>query len=240
MTLPFRRTLPLVPFIAAVLVASAHAAPPAAPLGCAQAGNTNIEFSAEASRNVVNDLFRASVGSEASGSAPGDVARQVNAQIGEALKTARNFPAVKAQSNGTSTSPIYGKNGRIEGWRMRSEIALETADSTALSELLGRLQANLAVSALSMQPAAETRRKVENEVTVDAIAAFKARAAVIADAMGKKYRIKQMSVHTSGRSPQPLYRAAAKSMAMEAAPMPVEGGESTISATVNGQIELYE
>lgn len=69
-----------------------------------------------------------------------------------------------------------------------------------------------------MQPAPETRRKVENEVTVDAIAAFKARADVVAEAMGKKkYRIKQMNIHTNSRGPQPLYRAANKSMLMEAA-----------------------
>ena len=76
-------------------------------------------------------------------------------------------------------------------------------------------------------------------MTVDAIAAFKARADVVAEAMGKKYRIKQMNIHTNSRGPQPLYRAANKSMLMEAAaPMPVEGGESAINATVTGQIEL--
>ena len=220
---------------------TAQAGPAAPAAGCpATPTATSIEFTAEASRSVANDLFRASVAAEASGSTPGDLARQVNAQITDALKTARSHSAVKVQSGGTSTSPIYGKNGKIEGWRMRSELALETTDSAALSELLGRLQTTLAVSALSMQPAPETRRKVENEVSVDAIAAFKARAEVIAGAMGKKYRIKQIAVHTNSRGPQPLYRAAAKSMAMEAAPMPVEGGESTISATVSGQIELSE
>ncbi len=224
--------------LASSFTLNAQAAPTSACCPTPATG-TSIEFSAEASRNVNNDLFRAMVSAEASGATPGELARQVNAQIAEALKTLRNHPAIKAQSGATSTSPVYGKSGKIESWRMRSELSLETSDSAALSEMLGRLQSTLAVSALSMQPAAETRRKVENEVSVDAIAAFKSRADVIAGAMGKKYRIKQMTVHTNSRGPQPLYRAA-KSMAMEAAPMPVEGGESTISATVSGQIELLE
>ena len=75
-----------------------------------------------------------------------------------------------------------------------------------------------------------TRHEIVNPVFAD----------VIAGAMGKKYRITQMSIHTNSRGPQPLYRAANKAMLMEAAsaPMPVEGGESAINATVTGQIEL--
>ncbi len=218
----------------------------AAPYAAAQTAGrdartgTGIEFAAEASRTVNNDLFRALVSAEASGATPGELARQVNAQIADAFKMARAFASIKAQSAGTSTSPVYGKSNKIESWRMRTELMLETSDSAALSELLGRLQGTLAVSALTMQPSPETRRRIENEVTVDAIAAFKARADVIAGAMGKKYRITQMNIHTNSRGPQPLYRAANKSMLMEAAsaPMPVEGGESAINATVTGQIEL--
>lgn len=224
----------------ALLPLSAYAAPPpvATPAPAAPPAVTIVEFSAEANRNVINDLFKATVSAEASGSTAGELARQVNAQIADALKNARQYPTVKMQSGGTSTSPIYGKSGKIEGWRMRSELTLETGDSAALSELLGRLQATMAVSGLTMQPAPETRRRVENEVSVDAITAFKARASVISEAMGKKYRIKQIAVHTNSRGPQPLYRAAAKSMAAESASMPVEGGESTVSAMVSGQIEL--
>ena len=235
-TLPCRRLSCLFALCLTVAAAPQAAAQTA---GREARNGTSIEFSAEASRTVNNDLFRAVVSAEASGATPGELARQVNAQIADALKLARAYASIKVQSAGTSTSPIYGKSNKIEAWRMRSELMLETADSAALSELLGRLQSTLAVSALTMQPAPETRRKVENEVTVDAIAAFKARADVVAGAMGKKYRIKQMNIHTNSRGPQPLYRAANKSMLMEAAaPMPVEGGESAINATVTGQIEL--
>ena len=240
MTFCARKTVLATTLIAALYALPLHAAPAVAQTTqtAPTPPSTIVEFSAEASRSVANDLFRASVIAEASGATPGELARQVNALIAEALKTARLSPSIKAQSAGTSSAPIYGKNNKIEGWRMRSELSLETGDSAALSELLGRLQNTLAVSGLYMQPSAVTRRKVENEVSVDAIAAFKQRASVISEAMGKKYRIKQITVHTGNRGPQPLYRAAAKTMVADAAPMPVEGGESTITATVTGQIEL--
>ena len=197
-----------------------------------------VELSAEASRPAANDQLRATVFAEASGATPGELSAQVNRLIGEALKTAKAYPTIKTQSGGTATYPIYAKGGKIEAWRMRSELALESGDSAALSELLGKLQTSLGVANLVLQPSAETRKKVESEAMVDAIAAFKGRAKTIADALGMGYRIKQLAVSTSGRNIAPLLRANARAMAADAAPLPVEAGESQVSASVSGQVEL--
>ena len=202
------------------------------------AASTIIELSSEATHPATNDLIRATVSADATGATPGELARQVNTMISMALKTAKPYSSVKTQSAGTSTYPIYSKNGKIESWRMRSELSLESGDTAALSELLGKLQATLGVSNLVMQPSPETRKKAENEAMLDAITAFKMRSSVLAEAMGKPYRIKQLSVNTSSRFVQPMIRVAAKSMIQEAGPMPMEAGESQISATVSGTIEL--
>jgi predicted secreted protein len=204
----------------------------------AQAAATTVELSSEVSRPAVNDLVRATVAAEATGTTPGELSRQINNLVSDALKVARAYPTIKTQSGGTSTYPIYAKGGKIESWRMRSELTLESGDTTALSELLGKLQTSFGVSSLVMQPSPETRKKVENEAMLDALSAFKERAKVIAGALGKTYHIKQISVDTNGRVVQPIFRAAAKSMVSEAAPMPMEAGESQVSATVSGQIEL--
>ena len=202
------------------------------------AAPTLIELSAEASRPAINDLVRATVSAEATGTTPGELSKQVNSLMANALKTTKAYPSVKTQSAGTNTYPIYAKGGKIESWRMRSELSLESGDVATLSELLGKLQTTLGVANLVLQPSAETRKKVESEAMVDAIAAFKGRAKVIADALGMSYRIKQLSVSTSGRVVQPMFRGAAKTMAMDAAPLPVEAGESQVSASVSGQIEV--
>jgi predicted secreted protein len=204
----------------------------------ASAAPLTVELSAEASRPAVNDLARATVSAEASSATPGELSRQVNSLIAEALKTAKAYPGIKTQSGGTGTYPIYAKGGKIESWRMRSELALESPDTAALSELLGKLQVSLGISSLVLQPAPETRKKAEDQAMIDAILAFKARASVIAEALGKTYQIKQLTVNTSGRIIQPSYRSAARAMAADASPMPMEAGESQVSATVSGQIEL--
>lgn len=221
-----RNTLRHLSLLAILIGAQAIAAP------------TTIELSAEASRPAANDLARATVSAEASGTTPGDLSKQINAQIADALKTAKGFPGVKTQSGATNTYPGYSKSGKIESWRMRSDLSLESGDSTALSELLGKLQTSLGVSNLVLQPSPETRKKAENEAMLDAITAFKGRAKVIADALGKPYRIKHLAVNTNGRIAQPMFRAAAKSIASESSPMPMEAGESLVSVSISGQIEL--
>jgi predicted secreted protein len=197
-----------------------------------------VDLAAEANRPAANDQLRATIFAEASGATPGELSAQVNKLIDEALKTAKAYPTVKTQSGGSATYPIYAKGGKIEAWRMRSELALESGDSAALSELLGKLQTALGVSNLVLQPSTETRKRVESEAMVDAIAAFKERAQTIADALGMSYRIKQLAVNTSGRNSAPLLRANARAMVADATPMPVEAGESQVSVSVSGQIEV--
>ena len=163
----------------------------------------------------------------------------MNTLTAEALKTARAYPSVKIKSNGTSTYPIYSRAGKIDSWRMHTELALESGDQGALSELLGKLQESLAVANLTTLPAPETRKKAEDEAMLDAIAAFKARALVVAGTFGKPYCIKQLSVHSSGAPgrPLPMLRMAAKAADSSVA-MPVEAGDSQISVSVSGQIEI--
>ena len=201
---------------------------------------TTIELSAEAARPAANDLARASVFAEASGATPSELANRVNSQISDALKTAKTYANVKTQSGATHSYPIYAKDNKIEGWRMRSELTLESRDSAALSELLGKLQTSLGVANLIMLPSPETREQAESKAIIDAIAAFKVRAKTVADALGASYRIKLLSINSSGRpAGPPMMRAAAMASA-DAAAMPIEAGETQIRATISGQIVLTE
>lgn len=201
-----------------------------------------IDLAAEAGRPAANDMVRASVYSEASGSNPADLARQVNGNIGEALKLIREKKGVTVKSGNQSTYPIYTQSRKIDGWRMRSELLIESRDFGAVSELLGRLQQmRLAVGDIAQMPSPETRRQVEDEAMREAIRAFQNRAAVVAEQLGKGWKIKQMHINQGGGSPVPIMRGARATMlAAEAAPAPIEAGESTITTHVTGQIELED
>ena len=212
------------------VVALCHASEPT-PAG------TLIDLAAEARRTAANDLAVASVFAEANDTSPGVLAKKVNSLIASALRMAKPYTAIKTRSGNTYSRPNYGKNGRIDGWHMRSELDLETRDIAALSELLGKMQTTLGVGQIVLTPAPETRQKAEDGATLDAIAAFRAKAKVIADALGKPYRIRQVSIQGAAQPPiMPLRRSAMMSAIAEPAPM--EAGESSIGVTVSGQIEL--
>lgn len=207
----------------------------------ARAG-TLVDLAAEASRPATNDMVRASVYSELSGKSPAELAQRVNADIAEALKLIRTRSGVSVKSGQQSTYPVYSQGQKIDGWRMRSELVLESKDQGSVSELLGKLQQmRLAVGDVSMLPSPETQRKVEDEATREAIQAFQSRAAVIAGQLGKDWKIKQLSVQQGGGRPVPMMRAArGVMMAAEAAPAPLEAGESLVTTNVSGQIELAD
>lgn len=198
------------------------------------ASGTVVELSAEASRSAANDYAQATAYAEDTDASPGEVAKRVNALIASALQTAKAYASISTRTGNVATYPVYAKGStRVEAWRMRAEIVMETRDTEALSELLGRLHASLAVSQLTVSPAPETRHKAENEATLAAIAAFRAKAKLVADALGHSYRIRQINI--GGGRPQAYPRLRA-SLAADTAP--IEGGESQIGITVGGQIEL--
>ncbi len=207
----------------------------------AQAGAL-VDLSAQASRPAANDMVRASVFSEASGKSPAELAQRVNTDVAEALKLIRSKPGISVKSGQQSTYPVYGQAQKIDGWRMRSELVLESKDQGGVSELLGKLQQmRLAVGEVSLLPSPETRRKVEDEATREAIRAFQSRAALIAEQLGKSWKIKQLNVQQGGGMPIPMMRAArGVMMAAEAAPAPLEAGESLVTTNVSGQIELAD
>jgi predicted secreted protein len=208
----------------------------------AKPAGTLIDFRVDVQRPVANDLGRASAYVELTGSDPAEIARKVKTIIADGLATAKGQPGITVKSGGTHTYPIYSKTGRvIENWRMRSELLLESRDAAALSTAVGKLQGSqLAIGGINFSPAPETRRKADDEATLEAIEAFKTKAERIAATLKKPYRIRQMSVNGSSNFPQPYPMARATMMAAEAAPMPVEAGESNVTVNVSGQIELLD
>lgn len=207
----------------------------------AQAGAL-VDLSAEASRPAANDMVRASVFSEASGNNPAELARRVNADMAEALKLIRAKAGVTVKSGNQSTYPVYGQAQKIDGWRMRSELLIESKDLGSVSELLGKLQQmRLAVGTVNQMPAPETRRQVEDETTREAIRAFQSRAAVVGEQLGKTWKIKQLNIQQGGGMPVPMMRAARGAMlAADVAPAPLEAGESLLTTNISGQIELAD
>lgn len=200
-----------------------------------------MELSASAEARAANDVVRATLYYEATNRDPSKLADEVNRTIREALDLAASHDDVRTRSAGTTTFPVHSKDGRrIEAWRMRSSIHLESEAINTVSELLGELQQKLALGSISMEPSAATRAAAADEAAIDALEAFKARAQALAGQLGGDYRIRHLSVRHDDHMapPQPMMRSAM--MDAEGAPAPLEAGETRFSVTIHGTVEILE
>ena len=223
-------------FLAASLAASAIAAEPVQPR------YNTLEFQAQAQREVQNDLLNASLYVEFTDSSAAVLADAVNKSVNDALRVAREYKGVQVRSGNNQTYPLYSSGNRLQGWRGRAEIRIESRDFEAASGLIGKLQASMQLASISFSVAPETRRAVEDELIVEAIGAFKARAEVIRKALaGRSYKLQRLNVG-SGYSVSPLRFAAARAApsSQEVTVPNLEAGVSQITVTASGAIEIIE
>ncbi|MGH8755438.1 MAG: SIMPL domain-containing protein [Burkholderiales bacterium] len=196
-----------------------------------------VDLQAEAQREIQNDLMTASLYVEQSGENPARVSNLVNKIVNEALRVAGDVKNLKASTEGYQTYPVYDKTNRLEAWRVRSEIRIESKDFSAASNLIGKLQSTMQLSSLGFTVSPEARRQAENELIAQAISNFRERADIVKQSLnGRGYKVRKMSINTSGFHPRPL--SARGIAAQEVAAPNVEGGTSQVTVNINGSIEV--
>lgn len=198
-------------------------------------------FQVQATREVANDWVVARLSVVAEGKEPAAVANDVNTRMKSALTTARRADDVEVRSGAYVTQPVYD-DGRVVRWRARQEIRLEASDVDRLSKLIGQLQGeSVALSGIEFSVRRETREQLSKELTQEALAAFRARAEVIAKSMGAKdWSLIRLSVGQSGaaRPMRRMQHEARMSSMAQAAPPDFEAGTSEIQIQVDGSVEL--
>ncbi len=199
-----------------------------------------INLSVSSGDQVENDTLVAVLFVQKEGNDPGQLSSQVNLAVSKGIKLAKKHERIKAETNEYRTSPLYNKQN-ISGWRVRQSIRLESQDAALLSQLIGELQGWMAVASISYSISPERRQKAEQRLIVEAVAAFRSRAAMLTKELGRReYRLVEMNVNTSGVVPPP-YRARGVAMAMqaEAAPPPtLEPGTQRVEVAISATIEL--
>jgi len=200
-----------------------------------------VNLSAEASREVANDLAVAVLTAAAEGSEPKRPADEVNQAVNWALEQARAADGIKVETQGYSSSPIYRDN-TLRGWRVQQSIRLESGDPAALSQLVGRLQERLALQSLTFAVSTQAQRAAEGELIARALEAFRQRADLIRRELGRSsYRLVNLDVNTAGAPPpQPILRG---NMALAAGAVHApsfEAGTRELTVRVSGSVELTE
>ena len=186
-----------------------------------------VNLSASAQTQVENDTVIALLYAQEEGSDAVQLAELVNQRVSEAVKLVKQHDAVKLQTTGYSTSPVYHKN-KITGWRVRQNIRLESRDMTLMSTLLGQLQQRLALQSMNFTVSPELRNNTDDELIAEALKVFEQRANNITQQLRRKnYKIVDINVATSANHyPRRNYEIAA--MASKAASPSIEAGEQTI------------
>jgi predicted secreted protein len=199
-----------------------------------------IHLSASASAKIDNDTMVATVYAEEEGSQATELSNIVNKRIRWGLDLVKTHPEIKHQTNAYSSNPVYSNN-KIKGWRVRQSLRLESQDMTLMSDVLGKLQRELALQSMQFTVSSDSKNRQDEKLIDKALEAFESRAQQVVKKLGRKnYKIVDINISTSGiRGVRPQIQARAMAVSsMESTPPAISAGEQTVSATVNGNIEL--
>jgi predicted secreted protein len=193
-------------------------------------------------REVDNDWLSATIGVTHEDDDPARLAARINEDMTWALDLARAEKRVEVRTSGYRTHPVSDpKRGKLVRWRGGQDLVIEGTDAAALSALLGRLQERLQLRGIQQSVSRERREAVEEELIVEVLDAYRARADRIAKHMGAKgYQLIELNLDTPGAPPPVRLQAQGRAMSMssEMAPPPLEGGTSTLRMGAGAVISL--
>ena len=178
----------------------------------------------------------------------GTDAAAVQAGLKEALATALALAKqvvkpdghVEVQGGGFSLQPRYNAKGLVNGWTGTTSLTVQGRDIATIAELAGRVQ-TMTVGNLDYSVSREAREKVESELTAQAIARFRAKAAEYAKAFGYgafTIRDANVNVDNGQQPPRPYVMARIAAAPKMGDAMPVEAGSGTVTANVSGSVQL--
>jgi predicted secreted protein len=203
-----------------------------------------LNLSATATIEVPKDLMSVVFTVTRDGTDSGAVQTQIKQALDAALAEARRVAKpgqVDVQTGAFSLSPRYSQKGVINGWQGTAELRVEGRDMPAIATLAGKI-GTMTVNRVEYGIARETREKLEQDAAAQAIAAFRAKAASASKLFGyADYTVREVNVSTNEQVPMPYRGEAVMAMAMksaDAAPLPVEAGKGSVTAVVNGAVQM--
>lgn len=200
-----------------------------------------VTVSANATTTVPNDRLHAWFRVEADNPGAATAAAEVNQRVAKVLAKLKTLPEAQSSTSGYTTQQIVEK-GKPSRWRVVQTIKVEGRDFAAIGDMAARLQAEdgAALSGLSFAISDELRRRTQDAITQQAIAAWRTRAQAAAQGFGSPgWRPGRVTVQTGdGGRPYPMMARGEMAMAAAPAPVPLEAGSTEVSVTVTGEAIL--
>ncbi len=214
------------------MMMSAHAEP---------TGYDQLSFQTEVKEEIANDEVRASLYKKAQATDAKALATTLNTSINRALAIAKRYPMVTVSTGQQSSYPRYDKNDKIIGWTGQANIDIKSTDFTATSQLIADLQETLVMNNLNFGVSEIKQDALEQKLMTEASRAFQQQAKNLTRAWDARgYRVVTVNLNTGNNNyPRPMYSSMRVSDAESSVPSQnFESGNSTVSVTANGTIEL--
>lgn len=243
-----RRTLAL---LAVATLALPVTAQPVAPVPAAMEGLVNLSATAtvDVAKDVLTVVFSVTREGADAQAVQSGLKQALDAALAEARKVARPGQ-VEVQTGQFSLYPRYGNptprsagQPAITGWQGTAELVVQGKDVATVAQLTGRVQ-TMTIARVGYSLSREAREKVEADVQAQAVAQWRARAALLAQQFGYSgYRVREVSVSTNEPGVVPMVmmargKVAAASPAEES--LPTEPGKAQVTATVGGTAQMLK
>jgi predicted secreted protein len=203
-----------------------------------------LMLSASASTEVPKDWMSVTLATQRQGSDANTVQSALKQALDAALTEARKAARpgqVEVQTGNFSLSPRITDKGVTNGWQGSAELVVEGRDMAAIAQLTGRIT-TLSIARVGYGLSREQRQKAEGEVSAQAIANYRAKAAEATRQFGYgSYVVREVNL-SSNEPPQyaPVMRAKAMSAMASDEALPVEAGKATVTVTVGGSVQMLK
>ena len=194
---------------------------------------------ATAEGEVENDLMQVRMQVQHEDRDAAALATRVNEDMQWALDELKKYSGVSYKTGNYATYPKYEQQ-RVVGWSSTQTLSLQGSDFEAMKAAVQLLQGRLQVQNMAFLPSDDTRRKLEDELINQALDNLKHRAGIVQQNMGASgFRVIQINIDTGDHYVhQPRMEVSMMRSARADVAPAVEGGESKLTVTVSGQIQL--
>ncbi len=210
-----------------------------------QSAGTIVNLNATEEIRLPNDEVVISFHVEKEGANADEVRRDVNL-VSEAIqRRLKKESAVKLKTVSRNIQPVwkYQKHSqRVRtGWRMTQSGQVISRQLDAVPKWLGTIETEGAhLSSMQFRISSSTSKKARDRLRLKAISSFREKAITIAKGLNAEhFRIIQLN--TSSHMPQPVIHRAEMAMmakSVDAPPPTLSAGESSLSITVSGTIQV--
>lgn len=207
---------------------------------------SNFSFSTKVTRSVEQDLMQATVYSQKSGKSLPELKKSVSQNLNQVLELAKKHPAIEVQAEGISNNANYNNKRNINGWQAYGSVSLKSKDFEAMAEVLENLGKDVAIQSIYFSVSPEKVASLEEEMLLEVIKKFQAKAETIQKALGaKQYRLSMVNLQTPSDGGYEYGSCMASAMYVaeqaamgKSADMPLEAGKTTISASASGSVDF--